>query len=260
MKRMDMIVWPFQLEFNQSIRGLSVGAPVDFRGIVVGEVKAVNMVLNQAQDEFRFPVAVALYPGRVLAMLKAESAEYRTDEEGRRVRWDKLVAKGFRGQLRTGNLLTGQVYIAMDMFPDAPEAHMDWTTTPPTVPTVPGGLEQLQATLTSIATKIERMPFEQIGGELRQTLQSLNRTLVSAEQAVKRLDRDVSPAAKSTLEDARHMMNMAERMLATDAPLQQDLRSSLRDLSKAAQSLRQLTDLLERQPESLIRGKKETAR
>jgi paraquat-inducible protein B len=106
MKRMDMIVWPFQLEFTQSIRGLSVGAPVDFRGIVVGEVKAVNMVLNQAQDEFRFPVAVALYPGRVLAILKAESGEYRTDEEGRRVRWDKLVAKGLRGQLRTGNLLT----------------------------------------------------------------------------------------------------------------------------------------------------------
>ena len=260
MKRADTISWPFQFEFTQSIRGLSIGAPVEFRGIPVGEVKEVNIVLSQAQDEFHFPISVALYPGRVLAMLKAGSGEYRTDEEGRRARWDKMVAKGLRGQLRTGNLLTGQVYIALDMFPDAPEAHMDWTATPPIVPTVPGGLEQLQTKLTSIATKIERMPLEQIGGDLRRALQSLNRTLVSTEQAVKRMDKDVSPTAKSTLEDARRMVNTAERTLATDSPLQQDLRSSLRDLSEAAQSLRQLTDLLERQPESLIRGKKETSR
>lgn len=260
MRRADTIAWPFQFEFTQSIRGLSVGAPVEFRGIVVGEVKSVNIFLSQAQDEFHFPVTVVLYPGRLQEMLKAGSGEYRTDEQGRRTRFDKIVAKGFRGQLRTGNLLTGQVYIAMDMFPDAPEAHMDWAATPPLIPTVPGGFEELQATLTSIARKIEKMPIGEISADVRQTLQSLNRTLVSAEQAVKRLDRDVSPAAKSTLEDARRVMNMAERTLATDAPLQQDLRSSLRDLSKAAQSLRQLTDLLERQPESLIRGKKETSR
>jgi paraquat-inducible protein B len=260
MKRMDTIAWPFQFEFTQSIRGLSIGAPVEFRGIVVGEVKSVNIFLNQAQDEFRFPVTVVLYPSRLLAMMKAGSGEYRTDEEGRRARWDKVVAKGLRGQLRTGNLLTGQVYIALDMFPDAPEAHMDWTATPPLVPTVPGGFEEFQATLASIAKKIERMPLEQIGGDLRQALQSLNRTLVSTDQAVKRLDKDVAPTAKSTLEDARRMLTTAERTLATDAPLQQDLRTSLRELARAAQSLRELTDLLERQPESLIQGKKESKR
>jgi paraquat-inducible protein B len=260
MKRADMIAWPFQLEFTQSIRGLSVGAPVDFRGIPVGEVKAVNMVLNQAEDEFQFPIAVVLYPGRVLAMLKAGSGEYRTDEEGRRDRFDKLVAKGLRGQLRTGNLLTGQVYVAMDMFPDAPEAHIDWTATPPLIPTVPGGFEEFQATLTSIARKIEKMPIGEISADVRHTLQSFNRTLVSAERAVNRLDKDISPTAKATLEDARRTLTAAERTLAGDAPLQQDLRSSLRDLSKAARSLRQLTDLLERQPESLFRGKKETSR
>ena len=104
------------------------------------------------------------------------------------------------------------------------------------------------------------MPIEQISGDLRVALQSLNRTLVSADQAVKRMDKDVAPAAKATLEDARRMLNTTERMLASDAPLQQDLRTSLRDLSRASQSLRELTDLLDRQPESLIRGKKESKR
>jgi len=258
MKRVDTVSIPFQFRFGQSIRGLSVGAPVDFRGIVVGEVKSVNIELNQAQNDFQFPIGVAIYPGRLLAMLKAGSGEFRTDEEGRRARWDKMVAKGLRGQLRTGNLITGQLYVALDMFPDAPEAYIDWTATPPMIPTVHGGFEEFQATLTSIAKKIEKMPIGEISADVRRTLQSLNRTLVSAEDAVKRLDRDVSPTAKATLEDARRTLTAAERTLAADAPLQQDLRMTMRELTRTSQSLRQLTELLERQPESLIRGKKET--
>ena len=258
--KQDSIAVPFQFHFSHSIHGLSVGAPVEFRGIVVGEVKSIGVELTETHTDFRFPVGVVLYPGRLLAMLKSATKEFRMDDEGRRIRWDAMVSKGLRGQLRTGNLLTGQLYVAIDMFQDVPEAKMDWTSTPPTVPTVAGGFEEFQSTLTSIAKKIERIPLEQIGGDLRQALQSLNRTLVSTEQAVKRLDKDVAPTAKSTLEDARRMLTTAERTLATDAPLQQDLRTSLRELARAAQSLRELTDLLERQPESLLQGKKENKR
>ena len=260
MKHQDTVAVPFQFHFSQSIRGLSIGAPVEFRGIVVGEVKSIGIELTEAHNDFRFPVGVVLYPGRLLAMLKSATSEFRMDEEGRRIRWDAMVTKGLRGQLRTSNLLTGQLYVALDMFRDVPEAKMDWTATPPIIPTVAGGLEEFQSTLTSIAKKIDRMPLEQIGGDLRQTLQSFNRTLVSTEQAVKRLDKDLAPTAKSTLDDARRMLTTAERTLATDAPLQQDLRTSLRELARAAQSLRELTDLLERQPESLIQGKKESKR
>jgi paraquat-inducible protein B len=260
MKRVDTVVVPFQFYFSQSLRGLSVGAPVEFRGIVIGEVKSMSVELLESRTDFRFPVVVNLYPGRLIAMMKSGTAELRMDEESKRARWDAMVAKGLRGQLRTGNLITGQLYVEVDFFPEAAPAYMVWTATPPVIPTVPGGLEVFQASLISIAKKIEKMPIGEISADVRQALQSLNRTLVSAEQAVKRLDKDISPTAKATLEDARRTLTAAERTLATDAPLQQDLRSSLRDLAKAAQSLRQLTDLLERQPESLIRGKKETSR
>jgi paraquat-inducible protein B len=104
------------------------------------------------------------------------------------------------------------------------------------------------------------MPIGQISADLRTALQSLNRTLVGAEQMVKRMDKEVTPAAKSALDDARRLLSTTEQALASDAPLQQDLRTSLRDLARAAQSLRELTELLERQPESLIRGKKESKR
>src|SRR5262249_59659481 len=120
-------------------------------------------------------------------------------------------AKGLREQLKRGTLIPGKLYVALDMSPDAPEAHMDWTANPPMIPSVHGGLEEFQATLTSIARKIEKMPIEEIGADVRRALQSLNRTLVSAEDAVKRLDRDVSPAAKATVEDARRTLAAAER-------------------------------------------------
>jgi paraquat-inducible protein B len=171
-----------------------------------------------------------------------------------------LIASGLRAQLKTGSLLTGQMYIGMEFFPKAAPAKIDWTKNPPVFPTEPGTLVELQATLTNISKKIESMPLQQIGENLRVALQSLNRTLMGMEQAVKRMDKDVAPAAKAALEDARRMLNTADKTLSSDAPLQQDLRTSLRDLSKAAQSLRELTEMLERQPESLIQGKKETKR
>jgi paraquat-inducible protein B len=152
------------------------------------------------------------------------------------------------------------MYIAMDFFPKAAPAKIDWTKTPPVFPTEPGALVELQATLMNISKKIESMPLDRIGEDLRTTLQSLNRTLMGAEQAVKRMDKDVAPAAKAALEDARRTLNTVDKTLASDAPLQQDLRTSLRELTRATQSLRQLTELLERQPESLIQGKKETKR
>jgi paraquat-inducible protein B len=177
-----------------------------------------------------------------------------------KARLDALITGGLRAQLKTGSLLTGQMYIAMDFFPNAAPAKIDWTRTPPVFPTEPGLMMELQAMVLNISKKLESLPLDQIGADLRVAVQSLNRTLVGTEQLVKRMDKEVTPAAKSALEDTRRLLSTADRTLASDAPLQQDLRTSLRDLSRAAQSLRELTELLERQPESLIRGKKESKR
>src|SRR5262249_31490347 len=158
-------------------------------GITVGEVKSLNIEINKEQNGFIFPIGIELYPGRLTSIMTRGSAPLAMDEQGRRVRWDAMVAKGLRGQLRTGNLLTGQLYVAIDFFPDAREATMDWTANPPVIPTISGGLEEFQSTLNSIAKKIEKMPIGEISADVRQALQSLNRTLVSADLAVKRLDK-----------------------------------------------------------------------
>jgi paraquat-inducible protein B len=251
----------FVMYFPDSLRGLAVGAPVEFNGVTIGEVKSIRIeYVEEARQAkpAKFPVTAAIYPGRLRAMVVEGMAAPGPAEQ--KARFDGLIEGGLRAQIRTGSLLTGQLYIAIDTFPNAAPAKIDWTKNPPVLPTEPGTMKELQATLMNISKKIESMPLDQIGENLRVALQSLNRTLVSADQTVKRLDKDVTPAAKSALEDARRMLNTADRTLASDAPLQQDLRTSLRELTRAAQSLRELTDLLERQPESLIRGKKESSR
>lgn len=258
LKQPDREALMFTMYFEESLRGLTVGSPVEVNSVTLGEVKGIKVEFDDQRKQFLFPVDVALYPGRMRAMMRQAVAEPTPAEQ--KARLDTLIASGLRAQLKTGSLLTGQMYIAMNFFPKSSPAKIDWTKNPPVFPTEPGTLVELQATLMNISKKIESMPLQQIGENLRIALQSLNRTLVGMEQAVKRMDKDVAPAAKAALEDARRMLNTADKTLSSDAPLQQDLRSSLRDLSKAAQSLRQLTELLERQPESLIQGKKETKR
>ena len=100
------------------------------------------------------------------------------------------------------------------------------------------------------------MRVDKIGVELRQALQAMHKMLQSTDLLVRRLDNELAPKARETLEESRKAMQAAERTLAADAPLQQDAREALRQLGRASQSLRLLADFIERHPEALIQGKK----
>ncbi len=258
MKQPEREMLVFTMYFEESLRGLTVGAPVELNGVAIGEVKGIMTGYDSELGRFRFPVDVAIFPGRLRALSRERMADPTQAEQ--KARLDRIVEAGLRAQMKTGSLLTGQMYISLGIFPDAAPAKINWAISPPEFPTQPGMMIELQATLMNISKKLENMPIDKISQDLRTALQSLNRTLVGSEQMVKRLDKEVTPAAKSALEDARRLLTTAEQTLASDAPLQQDLRTSLRELSRAAESIRELTDLLERQPESLIRGKKESKR
>jgi paraquat-inducible protein B len=162
-----------------------------------------------------------------------------------------------RAQLRTGNLLTGQVYVAMDFFTDAKPAKLDPNQYPLELPTQPNRLDELQSQVADIARKLNQVPFEEIGADLRKSLAALDKTLGSTEQLARRLSNDVTPEMAAALKDVRQTLRSAEKTIADDAPLQQDLRQTLQEVTRAAGSLRVLTDYLERHPESLIRGKPE---
>lgn len=245
------------LYFNQSLRGLTPGAPVDFRGIVIGEVKSIGVEFDSEHREFRMPVFVEVYPDRLRRRAHEREVDSRWTPE-QRIRW--LVNKGLRAQLRTGNLLTGQVYVALDFFPKATPAKVDIDRVPLELPTVPNSLDDLQAQVQEVVAKINKVPFEQIGQDARVALASLDRTLKGAEQLARQLNNDVSPEITAAMKDVRKTLDTAERTIASDSPLQQDMRQTLQELTRAAASLRILTDYLERHPESLLRGKPEDSK
>ncbi len=249
MRNPERDVLMLSMLFDESLRGLSPGAPVDFRGITLGEVSEVRVELHTDSNRIFMPVEVNLYPERLRnRSRKAPVPQLRGD--ARKHLLDDLVSKGLRAQLRTGNLLTGQLYIALDFFPGASSAQIDWNSTPPELPTTPGSLGELQASLKRIADKLEKLPIERIGADLHQTLLAANRLLG-------RLDAQVAPELVATLAETRQAVGTAQSMMAADKPLQQDTREAIRELGRTAKSLRVLADYLERHPEALLWGKKE---
>jgi len=250
----DVVTTPFAFVFKESLRGLSVGAPVDFRGIVVGEITDIRPLYADGQV---YMVAFAdVYPERMAGRQIGGSARERLGLT-RQQSVDLLVKDGLRAQLRTGSLITGQLYIALDFFKDSAPAQVAWNDKPPRFPTVEGALTGIEENIAQITKKIAALPIEAIGNDTKRVLETLDATLKTIDVAVKQIDAKVTPELRDSLVDLRRTLAEVDRVLAQDSPLQDELRSALREVSRAAASLRVLTDYLEQHPDSVIRGKPE---
>lgn len=249
MKRHDRLVTRFAAEFNDSVRGLTVGAPLDFRGIAIGEVSGIYTRFDRESRKLSIVVEVAYYPERFTSRYESGPTGGTVVKNTKEFA-DYLVARGLRLQLRTGNLLTGQRYLAADFFPDAPKAKIDWNKDPPEYPTVPGTLQSLQDSMSRLMTKLNTIPFEAIGKNTQQTLQSTNALIAH-------LDADIVPQAKDTLSAARGMLSSADSALQPDSAIQQNVADAMSQLAQTSAAVRTLADYLERHPEALVRGKPE---
>ncbi|NUX52789.1 PqiB family protein [Paraburkholderia youngii] len=251
MEQHDRIVDKYVVNFTDSVRGLTVGAPVDFRGVVIGEVTAIYTRFDAKTRQFSIPVEINLYPERFTSRYQNDGA----GDGGRLVEnphalANYLVERGLRFQLRSGNPLTGQLYLAVDFFPDAPKASIDWTKTPPEMPATPRTLQSLQDSVSRLLTKINNIPFEDIGKDARSTLRTTNAMLGQ-------LHTQVVPKAFDTLLSAQSTLDSANAALQPDSSLQQSTEDAMRELTRTAASLRTLSDYLAQHPESLVRGKSE---
>jgi paraquat-inducible protein B len=247
MRPRETVIEPYRLVFDQSVRGLAVGAPVDFRGIVVGEVRAITLIRDEVRGKYGTALDIHFWPQRM-------RVEGRDPPVKRMERW---VSRGFRGQLRSANLLTGQMYVALDFFPKVAPARYDAAKSPPEIPTIPGALSELQDSIGNIVATLEKIPFDKVAADVRTALQTLDVTMKRADTLMGTLSTDVAPELRKTLEQARKTFSSAEQMLQSDSPVQGDLRETLLELTKTSEQLRALADYLERHPESLIRGKRQ---
>src|SRR5216684_1214762 len=230
----------YQLVFKDSVRGLVPGAPVEFRGIPVGEVAAIRAQVDLKTFEFSVPVTIHLDPQRLgVRIVDAKSG---VDLETMRRRLiDSLVSHGVRAQLKTGNLLTGSAFVSLDFFPGAPQATVDWSQQPVQLPTIPGQLEEIETSVENIIKKVNQMPLKEIGDDLRKAIGDLDLTLVSA---------------RGTLVSAQGTLDNTSSLTGPNSVQIEKLDSTLQEVSRAARSVRVLADYLERHPEALLQGKK----
>ena len=259
------------LYFDGGVRGLQPGAPVELQGIQIGQVLDVNLEFDVAEEAFRIPVLVETEPDRITA-----SGQLPQGAESQRV-MDYLVENGMRAQLKTGSLITGQLLVAIDMHPEAPPAKINWEGRYPELPTIPTAMEEITTSLTQLLNKFEKLPFEQIGSDLRDTvagakqlinspdlqksITALNETLEEANKFVAALNTGVAPELKtavSNLDTALIQAQKLTRSLNSDVAPQLD--RTLRELQVAARSIKVWAAYLERNPEALIRGKGKSKR
>ena len=240
-----------RMRFNQSLRGLAVNAPVEFLGVPFGKVVSINLDFDEKTQTFPTIVGAVVYPARLgkahdklMALAKAQG-----DDEQMSMMMGKLVERGLRAQARTGNLLTGQLYIAMDFLPKAAKVDFDGKTRPLEIPTAPGDFDKIQQQIADIVSKIQKVPFDQIGNNLNDTLAELHKTL-------QQVNGSVLPEVKNTLQGAQKTLGTANNAFAPDSQLQQNLGGSLQELQRAARSLRVLTDYLGDHPDALLRGRR----
>jgi paraquat-inducible protein B len=252
MRTADHEVYPIRLKFQQSVRGLSVGAPVDFRGIVIGEVTAIGLEQDKARKDFNMLVDVRIFPSRLLAM----SSNLDKDRSLRQqLSLKQMVTNGLRAQLRSGSLITGQLFVALDFFRDAKPAQLGHEQDMDVMPTIPGDLEELQAMMQRIARKLDKMPLESISAGLDQSVHELRAMLATTRQLMGNIDDKMLPQATQTLDKLQKTLDDTQQVLQANSPLQQDMRNAALEVSETARSVRALVDYLDRHPEALIRGK-----
>jgi paraquat-inducible protein B len=229
MQQPDTDAESYTVVFRQSVRGLAVGAPVEFRGIALGQVTGMGLDYDAASVDFTTPVDIRIYLNRLRARLRHGSFDRAATPEQAQADLQRLVDHGLRAQLQSASLLTGGKYVALDFFPHAPRVKLDPVHHPNEIPPLPSEGSDLEASLTDVARKLDR-GVGPIIGDVRQVVAKTDAVLTDVDAVV--------------------------NQFGPGSPRQADLTDLLQQLTRAARAVRALAETLERHPESLIRGRR----
>jgi paraquat-inducible protein B len=286
-KTRDFIVY-----FNDSLNGLSEGAPVKFRGVTIGTVKRVMVQFNQATNDYAMPVILEFEEKLLRERMPSFGYVFRGDAMADRIK------AGLRATLQTESLVTGVLYVGVDMDPNAPPPVLHQVEPLyPELPSEPTKTQQLFNNLASLDVKSLQTNLTALITELRSTVNQLKMADINAGvtnllASVNRLvaDPDITnalAALRPTLDQYRELgakvtgrvdpladsvtnsLAEADRalaqirgagenlriMLAPNAPLPNNLDQALQQLAGAAQSLSSLVDFLKQHPNALITGR-----
>lgn len=252
-KKFSAVRTYWMLLFDESVRGLSIGAPVQLHGIKVGEVIDLNLEFDANTNKFQVPVIVAMEPERIRVINRKNKQKLSDDPEA--LAKVLVEQQGLRAQLQSGNLLTGQLMVNLAFVPGAPKAVLTKREGYTVVPTIPGSFEQLQENLNKIITNLGRVPFDKIGGELELMLKEARNTLKQVGDLAGKLDKETAPQAQATIKELQNTLIGLQQAIGKDSPLNYNARKALAELTETLRAVRELADTLENRPQAIIFGK-----
>lgn len=251
----------YVMYFNGSVRGLAVGAPVEFQGIPLGKVENIDLKMDMKSQEIRIPVLVSIQPQRFDENISKDAAQ---------AMMSKLVSKGLRARMETASLLTGQKLVTLSMEKDPPAAEIIATQFYSEFPTIGSALDDLPLLATEIMGSLQETldGVKKLvnSGKLDKAVDNLNGVLSEAEQAVRAakkvletVDKQTLPTVtqemSKTLQKLQGSLSHIDRLTAQNSPTQYQLQEMLEEVTAASRSVRTLAETLQRQPSALIRGK-----
>ncbi len=277
----------FVAVFEGSVKGLRVGANVMFRGVRVGYVTDINVVIDEEQDFFFVPVVFETIPTSVQVLSDGELRHIGSDDD--RIGYQELIDRGLRAQLETESLLTGLLLIELELHPEEPAVFRARDYNVPEIPTVPSGIQSLIRKVQTFAAEIgDKVDIGEVLQDLgsaidgldkflnsddtqaltataRTALQDFSNTMRSARTLADNADSKLGPAMdnvgpavdalKATLDKGEKTLALVESQLRSDSEIAVELANTLREIERAGRSERLLADYLEQHPEALLKGK-----
>ena len=229
------------LYFSGSLAGLDVGAPVVFRGVKIGAVKDIKLVYDRKQDDFKIPVIIEVYKGSA-TQVNGEPIVHADHIQ-------ELIGKGMRAKLVSQSLLTGKLNICLDFNTNAPVVLTSDSTGLPQIPTLP-------TTLEALANKLAELPLEDIVNDLSKSMSAVSEILNSKDtrELVKNMN-STTMKANESLTSATETLQRIEELMDANSALRHDIVQAIKAAKEAADNVSELTAAIERQPESIIRGR-----
>lgn len=248
---------PFVLYFEDSVRGLSVGAPVEFKGIKLGSVTQIDLEVDGKNADILIPVTIALQPQRF-----ASNAFDRIEHPHGIM--DALIARGLRARLQTGSLLTGQMFVELGFYPETEKVMVTGRRAIAQIPTIPSEFVEIKHSATELLDKLRKLPLESLGERSVSIMQEVE-ALVKSPRIPAMLDnanaslesiRALSASLDAEIKPLTMKLNETLDGVGEDSAVHAQLRMTLKQLSDAARAVRDLAETVERQPNAIIFGKK----
>ncbi len=246
---------PFVLYFDDSVRGLATGAPVEFKGIKLGSVSQIGLEVDDVSGEVRIAVTVALQPQRLSTV---------SDPNQPKDIIENLIARGLRARVQTGSLLTGQMFVELGLYPDTPATMVAGKRTLAQIPTIPSEFVEIKESMTELLDKLRRLPLESIGEHAVATLAEIealvkspkiDAALTGAAASMESIDK-VATALTAELPVLTAQIRTTLADIDANSALHARLSSTLEQLEAAARAVRGLAETVDRQPDAIIWGKR----